>query len=66
MLNLDVQVQRSLRSIKLLAFLIWAFVATLDIIGTATMMLFAARAISLTLESVQVLVIEALDFESLH
>jgi hypothetical protein len=66
MLNLYVQVQRSLRSIKLLAFLIWAFVATFDIIGTATVMLFAARAISLTLESVQVLIVEALDFESLH
>jgi hypothetical protein len=66
MLNLDVQIQRSLGSVKLLAFLIRAFVATFDIISTATVMLFAARAISLTLESVQVLVVEALDFESLH
>ena len=66
MLNLDVQIQRSLGPIKLLTFLVWAFVATFDIISTASVMLFAARAISLTLESVQVLVIEALDFESLH
>ena len=66
MLNLDVQIQRSFGPIKLLTFLVWAFVATFDIISTASVMLFAARAISLTLESVQVLVIEALDFESLH
>ncbi len=66
MLNLDVQIQRSLGPIKLLTFLIWTLIATFDIISTATVMLFAARAISLTLESVQVLVIEALDFESLH
>ena len=66
MLNLTVQIQRSLGPIKLLTFLIWALIATFDIISTATVMLFAARAISLTLESVQVLVVEALDFESLH
>lgn len=66
MLNLNVKVQGALGAIKLLALLIGTLVATLDIVGTTSVMLFAARTIALTLEAVQVLIIEALYFKSLH
>ena len=65
MLDLDVQVQRALRAVELLALLVRALEASLDVVRTAPVVLLAARAIALGLESVQVLVVKALDFVGL-
>jgi hypothetical protein len=49
MFYLDMKVERSLGTVELLALLIRALVSALDIVGTSTVMLLAARAITLTL-----------------
>lgn len=64
-LDLNVQVQGALGTVELLTFLIRALETSLDVVRTASMVLLATRAITLRLESIQVLIVKALDFEGL-
>ena len=60
------KVQRALRTVVFFAFLVGALEPALNIVCAASVMLFAAGAVPLTLEAIQVLIIKALYLESLR
>ena len=66
MLDFYMKIQRSLRAIEFFAFLIWALEPAFDVVGTAPVVLFAAGAVPLALEAVQVLIVKALYLEGLR
>ena len=65
-LDLYVQIKRALRSIELFTLGVGALVLAFYIIGTAAVVLFAARGIALRLKPVHVLVVKVLDLKDLH
>ena len=66
MLDFYMKIQRPLRAIEFFAFLVGALEPALDVIGTAPVVLLAAGAVPLALESVQVLIVKALYLEGLR
>jgi hypothetical protein len=66
MFDFYMKVQGTLGAIELFTLLVGALVSTLYVIGTTPVMLLAAGAIPFTLQAIQVLIVEALNFESLH
>jgi len=66
MLDFYMKIQRPLRAIEFFAFLVRALEPALDVVGTSPVVLFAARAVPLTLEAIQVLIVKALYLEGLR
>lgn len=60
------EVQRALGAVELLALLIGALVPTFDVVCAPAVVLLSSRAVPLALKPVQVLVVKALNFESLQ
>ena len=58
------QVKTTLWTVELLTFDIGAFELSLDIIGTSSVVFLPPRAVPLTLESVQILIIEIFNLKS--
>ena len=60
------KVEGALGAVELFALLVRALVLPLDVVGAAPVVLLASRAVPLRLQSVQILIVEALYFECLH